>query len=302
MNSIDMAESLLVMESNSLKFNYALLHDSNIMKMLIPFAKEKISSSNNSEIMEMVKKESFKYRYTPDNHIRRNMIKELAELYGIPNRKLGTKQDTVEQCDRIINAMYEQMKKDNKKFISFSTNQEQTTKLEEITKFQMFSLIDSISDRKMTATQMKEMGDSLEDFLTDLPENQQKQIAEKLGVTEITSNSVQKLIATNGTAAVFAIIVQVAGFAFYTTLTSVVAGIFGLVGITLPFAVYVTLTSAVAVIANPLFMVPALILGGGGLLRWQNKKMKKAIAPIIMMQIMVSDQNIVPEWETFLDE
>jgi hypothetical protein len=302
MNSIDMAESLLIMESNSLKFNYALLHDSNIMKMLIPFAKEKISSSNNSEIMEMVKKESFKYRYTPDNHIRRNMIKELAELYGIPNRKLGTKQDTVEQCDRIINAMYEQMKKDNKKFLSFSMNQEQATKLEEITKFQMFSLIDSISDRKMTATQMKEMGDSLEDFLTDLPEHQQKQIAEKLGVTEITSKSVQKLIATNGTAAVFAIIVQVAGFAFYTTLTSVVVGIFGLVGITLPFAVYVTLTSAVAVIANPLFMVPALILGGGGLLRWQNKKMKKAIAPIIMMQIMVSDQNIIPEWETFLDE
>src|SRR5690606_3138813 len=99
---------------------------------------------------------------------------------------------------------------------------------------------------------MKEVGDSLEEFFNDLPETQQKRIAEKLGINNITSSSIQQLIATNGTAVVFAAIVQVAGFAFYTTLTSVVAGIFGFVGITLPFVFYTTMTSLVAVVANPL--------------------------------------------------
>lgn len=303
MNSITMAESLLVMEREALEFNYALLHDSNILKMLIPFAKEKINGSSKSEIMDMVKKEAQKYRYTPNNQIKRNLIKELAELYNIPDRRLATKHDTADQCERIINAMHLQMIQNNKKFKSFSGNQLEKNKLEQITIFQMYSLIDSISDKKMTDKQMKEVGDSLETFLTDLPEQQQKQIADKLGISSITSKTMQQLIATNGTAAVFAIIVQVAGFAFYTTLTSVVAGIFGLIGITLPFAVYVTLTSAVAVIANPLFFVPILLLGGGGLLKWQNGKMKKAIAPVILMQIMVmADQHIEPSWEAFLDE
>ncbi|WNF22656.1 hypothetical protein [Mesobacillus jeotgali] len=303
MNGYSMAESLLVMQSEALKFNFALLHDSNIMKMLLPFAKEKISGSSKSEIMEMVKKEADKYRYTPVNHVRRNLILELSNIYGIPDRRLKTRQDAAEQCDRIIQAMYSQMVQNNKKFAVFLHAHTEKTKLEKIITFQMYSLIDSISGKQMTAAQMKQVGDSLEDFLTDLPEQQQKQVADKLGINHITSQTMQQLIATNGTAAVFAVIVQVAGFAFYTTLTSVVAGIFGLVGITLPFAVYVTLTSAVAVLTNPLFIIPVLLIGGGGLLNWQNVKMKKAIAPVVLMQIMVmGDQHAEAKWEAFLDE
>lgn len=303
MNSYTLAESLLVMEKESLKFNYALLHDSNIIKMLVPFAKEKITGSEKSEIMEMVNKEAQKYRYTPVNHVRRNLLKELAELYNIPERRLKTKQDVAEQCDRIIDSMHRQMKESNKKFRSYLQGQQNKTKLEQIITFQMQSLVDSISGKKISEKQMAQVGDSLEEFLNDLPEHQQKQIADKLGINQVTSKTLQQLIATNGSAAVFAVIVQVAGFAFYTTLTTVVAGIFGLVGITLPFAVYVTLTSAVAVIANPLFFVPVLLLGGGGLLKWQNGKMKKAIAPAVLMQVMLlSDQEADVNWEAFLDE
>lgn len=106
MNSMTMAESLLVMEKEALKFNYALLHDSNIIKMLVPFAKEKISNSGKSEIMEMVNREADKYKYTPAGKIRRELLKELANLYNIPERKYVTKRDVSDQCDRIIEAMY----------------------------------------------------------------------------------------------------------------------------------------------------------------------------------------------------
>ena len=302
MNSMTMAESLLIMEKEALKFNYALLHDSNILKMLLPFAKEKISNKGKSEIMEMVNREAKKYMYTPAGKIRRSLLTELSRLYSIPERTFTTKQDVADQCDRIILAMYNDLRKSNKKFASFIKSEHPESNLEKIIKFQMHSLIDSISEEKLTNQQMKEISYALEDFLSDLPEHQQKHIAKNLGINKITSSTLQQLLAANGTAVVFAAIVQVAGFAFYTTLTSVVAGIFGLVGITLPFAIYVTLTSAVAVIANPLFFIPVLLLGGGGLLKWQNGKMKKAIAPVVLMQIMLaSDQNLNLDWGELLN-
>jgi hypothetical protein len=301
MNSMALAESLLVMDRDSLKFNYALLHDSNIVKMLIPFAKEKVKKSGKSEIMEMVNKETQKYRYTPNTHLHKMVLNEFIDLYNIPSKKLYTKQDVADQWDRIVNAMYNDLKKSSKKFAAY-TSKENTTKIEQIIQYQMHSLIDSINEKKLTDEQLIQIGDSLEEFLQDLPEKQQKEIADKLGINKITSSAIRQLVATNGTAVVFAAIVQVAGFAFYTTLTSVIAGIFGLIGITLPFAVYATLTSAVAVIANPIFVVPALLLGGGGVIKWQNKKMRKAIAPVVIMQIMLSaNPTMVPNWEAFLD-
>ncbi|PQD94340.1 hypothetical protein CYL18_15015 [Pradoshia eiseniae] len=303
MNSMIMAESLMVMERNALQFNYALLHDTNIIKMLIPFAKEKISKKGKSKIMEMVNRKSRYYNDYPSNKLRINLLNELGKVYGIPPKRYSTKWDVSDQCDRIINEMYNYTSKTNKKFKRFSNKNNNLNKLEVLLKFQMLSLIDSIGDKEINDVQLKEIGDSLEDFLNRLPEDQQRTIAEKLGINKITSSTIQQLVATNGAAIVFASIVQVAGFAFYTTLTSVVAGIFGIVGITLPFAVYVSLTSAVAVIANPLFFIPIVIAGGGGLLKWQNDKMKKAIAPVILMQIMMSsDQSLNPEWEEFLYE
>ncbi|CEG23839.1 hypothetical protein BN1080_02846 [Planococcus massiliensis] len=303
MSGLNMAESLLLMEKDSLRFNYALLHDSNILKMLLPFAKEKLSKSKKSEIMEMINDEANKYKYTPTPQLKRGLLKELGDLYNIPHREYVVKQDIVDQCERIIDRMFLDMKSSNKKFKAFLNNSNLSENpLDAITKYQMMNLIESIGDHKFDPRQMKEVGDSLEEFFNDLPETQQKRIAEKLGINNITSSSIQQLIATNGTAVVFAAIVQVAGFAFYTTLTSVVAGIFGFVGITLPFVFYTTMTSLVAVVANPLIFLPALLIGGSFLLHKQNIKMKKAISPVVLMQILTSaDSGKEPEWEEILN-
>ncbi|HZG73777.1 MAG TPA: hypothetical protein VEY51_19725 [Chondromyces sp.] len=303
MDSMNMAESLLLMEKESLKFNYALLHDSNILKMLLPFAKEKLSKSNKSEIMEMINGEANKYKYTPTPQLRRGLLKELGDLYNIPQRKFVVKKDVADQCDRIIDTMFIDMEKNNKKFRSFLQQADpDNSPLDAIAQFQMMALIESISDQKIDAKQMREIGDSLEEFLNGLPEEQQKRIAEKLGINSITSSAMQKLIATHGTAVVFAAIVQVAGFTFYTTLTSVVAGIFGLIGITLPFVFYTTMTSLVAVISNPLLFVPVMLVGGGFLLQRQNTKMKKTIAPVVLMQILLgSETDGEPDWGEILN-
>lgn len=303
MNYMFMAESLLLMNKKELQFNYALLNDSNILKMLLPFAKEKVSKNKKSEIMEMVSKESAKYNYTPQGQLKRGLLKELGALYDLPDRNYATKKDVADQCERIIEKMYFNMLKTNKKFRASVDNSNGKSYLEAITKFQMMNLVESIEGHSIDPKQMDEIGESIAEFLKGLPEERQRVIAEKLGINNITKSSIQSLIATNGTAVVFATIVQVAGFAFYTTLTSAVAGIVGIVGITLPFVFYTTMTSVVAVIANPLVFLPIMVIGGGALLHHQNSKLKRAIAPVVIMQILNGAENDKdPNWSEILNE
>lgn len=301
MNHHTLSDSLMVMDSESLRFNYSLLQDTHILKMIVPFVKEKVSRSKKSEIMEMVQKESLKYHSTPTSQLKMGMIKELSSLYGIPVDSLNTRLEVAEQWERIIHHMHLHMSKKDKQFKKFIENNKRQEKLEDIVSFQMQNLVQAVNNKKLTTSEMEEIGESLEVFILKLPEQKQKQIAEKLGVNDVTSSTMQKLIATQGSAVVLAAIVQVAGFTFYTTLTSITASVFGLIGITLPFGVYMSLTSIVAVVANPLFLIPALLLAGGGMVKWQNDKLKKSIAPIVVMQIvMMRDKNSLPDWDGFL--
>ncbi|REJ10344.1 hypothetical protein [Halobacillus trueperi] len=301
MNSVTMAESLLVMDHDSLKFNYALIHNTSIMKILIPFAKDQWNRNTGSEVMDMIGRETRRYRYTPHILLQKMLLDELLGLYKIPINKTYTKQDVVDQCDRIIRAMYEEMKRNNKKFAHF-INGKDPRRIELIMEYQMHRLIESISDKKISDFQLHQIGDALEEFIGSLPQQKQKQIAHELGIFQVTSSTIRQLILSNGTTVVFAAIVQVSGFAFYTTLTTVLASVFGLIGITLPFAAYATLTSTVAIIANPFVFLPALLIGGGGLLKWQNNKMKKAMAPVVFMHIMLGANPLLePDWEAFIN-
>ena len=66
------------------------------------------------------------------------------------------------------------------------------------------------------------------------------------------------------------------------------AWVTALIGITLPFAFYTTLTSLIAVLANPLFLIP--LLGGGGhyFYKKNNRSMQQRFVPLIVTQLTVT--------------
>jgi hypothetical protein len=65
------------------------------------------------------------------------------------------------------------------------------------------------------------------------------------------------------------------------------AAMAGMVGLGLPFSAYATLTSVIAVLANPLFMVPALLGGGWLLTSYTNGKMRDNLLPVVVTQSTV---------------
>ena len=113
---------------------------------------------------------------------------------------------------------------------------------------------------------------------------------------------------TSSVSFVFATIVEISGFAFYTTATTLLFKFASFFGLTLPFASYTTLTSTIAVIANPLFLFILLFGGGAYIVNRQNKSLKNNLLPITIMQITLpylsqpSNLQVNESYQLFIEE
>jgi hypothetical protein len=83
-------------------------------------------------------------------------------------------------------------------------------------------------------------------------------------------------------------LVGVAGFASYTTLTSVVAAVTGLVGIHLSFGTYMLLTSSLAGLTNPLLLIGVLAGGGFFLTKNANHSVRGLLYPTLIATSVMS--------------
>ena len=124
-------------------------------------------------------------------------------------------------------------------------------------------------------------------FVEQMPEEKQKQLMDELNLADLSSNSISKVLATNGSVVLFSSIVQVMGFSFYTGATSLLASTTGLLGLTLPFGVYSGMTSAIAVLANPITLLGVLGLSAFYMVK-QNNKVKEMIMFASSMQLALS--------------
>ena len=168
----------------------------------------------------------------------------------------------------------------------------------------IFEEIDN-SFKEFTILDQTKFAVQVNEYIHNLSKEKQKKIKEKLGVSDLTDEVMRKAIATSGTSIVFAVIVEVSGFGFYTTATTLMASFAGLFGITLPFGFYTGLTSTIAVLANPIFIIPFLLGGGALLVNQHNKSLRNKLSPIIVMQIVLpymSNGSELVDFQAFIKE
>jgi hypothetical protein len=126
------------------------------------------------------------------------------------------------------------------------------------------------------------------DALSKLPEEEQERIVKATGLKDLTKET---LVATGSIASVgvgLSALVGVAGFASYTTLTSVVAAVTGLVGIHLSFGTYMLLTSSLAGLTNPVLLVGVLASGGFFLTKNANHSVRSLLYPTLIATSVMS--------------
>ena len=300
-----LASGLMSLHGTDLRMVYALLCRTNIGHLLASKTKDLFSDEEKDHFTLHLTNEVSKLEAIDDEVLKVDLFLEITKLLKLRGTKYAVRKEIEDQCQLIIQDVYEQLLKQDKQFRAFVEASSSATKLQQMITYQMskvFSELDQ-SFQDFTIEDQTKFAAQVNEYIHSLPEDKQAKIKDKLGINDLTDDMVRKAIATSGTSIVFAIIVEVSGFAFYTTATSLVAAFAGLFGLTLPFGFYTGLTSTIAVLANPLFIIPLLLGGGMLLVRHQNKALKKKLLPIIVMQIALpymSSGGQEPSYEEFI--
>lgn len=309
-----LANSLVSLRGMDLRMVYALLFKTNIGNLLSAKTKDFFTSEERDHFTDHLAEEVRKLENQDDAVLQVDLFLELTKLLKLKGTKYTLTKEIEEQCSNIVHGVYAQFQKQDKQFRNFSERQTRTSSLQQMVNFQMNKIFDEFDQNfeDFTIEDQTRFAAQVNAYINNLPQEKQQKIKEKLGIDDLTDEVIRKAITTSGTSLVFAIIVEVSGFAFYTTATSLVASFAGLFGLTLPFGFYTGLTSFIAVLANPLFILPLLLGGGIFLFNQQNKSFKKKLLPIILMQIalpymsggseFVQLDSFIGEWERRYDD
>jgi hypothetical protein len=281
-----LSQALAKLSGHDLRLVYALLCKTNIFNLISTKTKDLLSSDESNHFSKHLEEEAKKLLSKTDEEIRLSLFLELTKIAQLKGGRYDLKKEIEDKCQEIVDWAFNEFQKKNKEFQQYYKEKD-IDKLEAMIHWQMNQVFKELDLKLIGLSEYEQdqLAEKVLEFVNSLPSDQQEKIKEKLGVQEISNKVVKNIMAQSGASILFATIVEVSGFAFYTTATSMLAAFMGFFGITLPFGAYTTLTSTIAFLANPLFILP-LILGGGVLLvNHQNKSLRKRLVPIVLMQI-----------------
>ncbi|AIQ39920.1 hypothetical protein [Paenibacillus sp. FSL R5-0912] len=313
MNGRIFGQALFSLHGKDLRIIYILCCDTGIMDLLGSKIQDLLPGDTNHFIQKLEEKVTA-LQYRSDEDLQLQIVLEMAKRMDLRGAHLSADQELEEYVGQIIIIAERRMAEQDSHYKGYKNNNADAGPLQSMVHFQLDQLlqlavkeIDSAS-----ADARSEYVQKVEKFIQAMPEEKQTQIKQQLGVDKLTNEMLQRIVATSGASVLFAAIVEVSGFAFYTTATSLLASLAGLFGVTLSFGTYTALTSFVAVLASPIFLL--LLLGGGGffLYRSQNQKLQNKMLPILILQItlpflsgqqeIVSYTPLITLWKTSHDQ
>lgn len=286
MNGKILIQALLQTSGNELRMVYALLLKTNILGMMTAKTKD-FFSKETDHFNETLKTEMTKMERFSDEELQVKLFTEITRLLDLPAKTYNTPVEIEMQGDAIMEAVHRAMLNDDKDYerLVESPNNREIYQL--IIQYQMqkvFSAFDT-KFRELDEKKTTDFTKKIQGFLMELPNEKQQELKSKLEIDDLSTEAIRMAILTQGSVVVLSIIVEVAGFEAYTTLTSAIAAAMALVGVTLPFGFYTFATSLFSILINPLILLPLALGGGGLLLKHQNKSMKKKLLPVGILQI-----------------
>lgn len=305
MSGKTLAQGLMAASGEQLRFIYVLVMETGIFSMIANKTKD-FFEKNVDHSQEQLNQAIAKLNHISDNTLRLKLFLHMTKEFELAGSHYNTSHDIEKKCSEILHKAHAYQLNKEKKYREFVSRNPDLPIESQLTLFQMQKVFESIGSEinNLTAEQQDNFADQIESFINSLPNEQQKKIKEKLNIDSITNSTIKKVIATQGSAVLLAVIVEIAGFAAYTTLTSLIAGAASLIGLTLPFGVYMTATSALSILTGP---VGLIVMGGisGAMMLTQSKKVKKMLLQIgivqLMLPILLDDSNIY-DYDSFIEE
>lgn len=286
------SDALLSLTGDELRTVYALQCDTGILDILSAKVTDLVSRGGN-HFTEKLNDKVKSLRGTSDEELQLKLLLQLQQQLNIRGVHLNTEREFHELGEKIVSEMYRFMKKSEKDFDSYAGKQEQLNMsgLQIIVNYQLSKLFDQLgAEMDKASPEMKDQFvHNIKQFVDSLPAEKQEQLKAKLGVDDLTKEVIVSVLATLGPSILFAVIVEISGFAFYTTAVSLAAPILGLFGA--GFGAYTALTSVIAILASPVFILA--LIGGGGFWMYhrQSRKLAQKLMPIVLLQIVLPFMN-----------
>ena len=259
MNGKMLARALLQSRGEELRMAYALVLKTNMLGMVTAKTKDFFSKegghSNEALKVEMKKLERFS-----DEELQVKLFTEMAKILDLPGISYDSQPAIERQAEAIIQAIHAGMLKDDNDYETFVASAGDREIYQLIIHHQMqkvFSIFDS-KFRELDEKKATDFTKRMQDFLGDLPEEQQLALKGRLGIDGLTAEAIRTAIMTQGAVVVFSSIVEVAGFE---------APLFSL-------------------LISPFVLIP-LALGGGAMLKPPTRGMRKKLLPVGILQLIL---------------
>ncbi|MEG0472913.1 MAG: hypothetical protein RR588_11310 [Solibacillus sp.] len=281
-----LTSSIVHLKGQELRMIYSLLFKTNIVSLMSAKTKD-LFNKNVDHFNASLEKEIEKLAHISDEALQIDLFLKLTEIYELKGSLYDSAHEIEQKCAQIIQSAHEEMLKDEKEYKEFVHSADDKSALQFMIHYQMQKVF-STFDGKFKEFNEKERNDFTEkihQFLMELPTEKQAQLKEKLQIDELTNDTVRQIMVTQGSVTVLSIIVEVAGFTAYTSLTSAIATSMAIVGMTRPFGVYTFATTLLTLIINPFVLIPLALGGGGWLLTRQNKHLRKKLVPVVLLQM-----------------
>ena len=151
----------------------------------------------------------------------------------------------------------------------------------DLRKYFLEIMVDQFKD--LDNEKQKKILEEMVSKLNSLSPEELNEFKNKMNISDITDESVKKILLGGGIYSMFAGAVGIIGFPAYIFLTSFIGGISSIIGITLPFGVYTGATSIMAFLSS--WFLPIVIAGGWFFSNKYTTKLRKIFTVASMVSI-----------------
>ena len=151
----------------------------------------------------------------------------------------------------------------------------------DLRKYFLEIMVDQFKD--LDNEKQKKILEEMVSKLNSLSPEELNEFKNKMNISDITDESVKKILLGGGIYSMFAGAVGIIGFPAYIFLTSFIGGISSIIGITLPFGVFTGATSIMAFLSS--WFLPIVIAGGWFFSDKYTTKLRKIFTVASMVSI-----------------
>ena len=286
MNKSSFLTGLLNTEKKNIAEYLATWDDLNVFFKTLGKAWDFVSQVWKSEVETNLENE-IAFRKKADNYLNTrskyglhvSLYGRFADIFDIENGKISSQKELDDYCvelEKKAVLFQKELSHEEDKMKDFDGDS-----FVDLRKYFLEIMVDQFKD--LNNEKQKKILEEMVNKLNSLSPEELNEFKDKMNISDITNESIKKILLGGGIYSMFAGAVGIIGFPAYIFLTSFIGGISSIIGITLPFGVYTGATSMMAFLSS--WFLPIVIAGGWFFSDKYTTKLRKIFTVASMVSI-----------------